>query len=301
MTISYKNTLTAVRSLLFVCIATTYSTSTLAASEPIPSFNYKVLNSFYHDKEDYTQGLQYVYELDGSGQEQGYMYETTGRNGFARLVKYKLGDSKNEVCSDPMPEGAFGEGMTILNDKVYMLTYTEKKLYIYDRNCKRIDEGRIDYPYEGWGITNDGTHLITTDGSSTIRYFEPPAPDASGIKEITTKAINAKINDVDVGKLNELEMINGKIYANIWKTDIIAIIDPKDNGNIKRWINMTGLPMYTAEIERTNEVLNGIAYDAKENRLFVTGKLWPNIFQICLANPKDPADSELLPAKCMGQ
>ncbi|WON75853.1 glutaminyl-peptide cyclotransferase [Serratia sp. UGAL515B_01] len=298
MTFLHTSTITAVRFVLFSCIITTYSQNTLAASVPIPSFNYKALNTFFHDKNDYTQGLQYVYELDREGKEQGYMYETTGRNGFARLVKYRIGNNRDEICEAKMPDEAFGEGMTVLGDKIYVLTYTEKKLYVYGKDCVKIKE--IDYPYEGWGITTDGTDLITTDGSSTVRYFSVN-DETITITENPSKAINAKINGIEVGKLNELEMINGKIYANVWKTDMIVIIDPRDNGNIKRWINMAGLPMYTGEIERTNEVLNGIAYDAKENRLFVTGKLWPNLFEICLSNATNPADPELLPAKCPGQ
>ncbi len=169
-----------------------------------------------------------------------------------------------------LPNQFFGEGVTIYDDKIIQLTWQSRIGFVYDEDSLNL-LWTFNYPTEGWGITHDGTHLIMSDGTSTLYFWDP---------ETFTETNRIEVYDDDgpVVRLNELEYIQGKVYANVWQTDRIAAIDPQ-TGQVVGWIDLEGL----LSLEGTNQpvdVLNGIAYDAEGGRLFVTGKLWPSLFEI---------------------
>jgi glutamine cyclotransferase len=175
-----------------------------------------------------------------------------------------------------LPGQFFGEGITIYGDKIIQLTWQSHVGFVYDKDSFELLE-QFDYPTEGWGITHNGTHLIMSDGTSTLHFLDPLTFEETGQISVFT-------NNGPVDRLNELEYVQGEIYANVWQTDRIARIDP-ETGQVVGWIDLEGL--LTAE-DRTEpvDVLNGIAYDGETDRLFVTGKLWPKLFEIDLIAPE---------------
>ena len=185
----------------------------------------------------------------------------------------KLDLNKGEILKKlPVASQCFAEGITIYQGKIFQLTWTEHKAFVYDLKSFRL-ESELAYDGEGWGLTHDDRQLIRSDGTNQIRFVDP-------VTFKTTRTISVKDNGEPVMELNELEYIKGEIYANIWKSDRIARIDPRD-GKLLGWIDLTGLrPL----VNRPNseDVLNGIAYDVKDERLLVTGKRWPKIFEIRL-------------------
>jgi glutamine cyclotransferase len=199
----------------------------------------------------------------------GFLYEGTGRNGQSSLRKVRLetGEVVHQVNLGPE---FFGEGITIVKDKVYQLTWKSGVGLVYDLNSFRLLQ-KFSYPGEGWGLATDGRELFLSDGTSEIRVLDP---------ENFQEKRRLKVHDgtTRVDQLNELEFVEGQIFANVWHSDRIARISPQ-TGNVVGWIDLTGLlsPVYRLESEA---VLNGIAYDALRKRLFVTGKLWPNVFEI---------------------
>jgi glutamine cyclotransferase len=199
----------------------------------------------------------------------GFLYEGTGRNGQSSLRKVRLetGEVVQQVNLGPE---FFGEGITIVKDKVYQLTWKSGVGLVYDLNSFRLLQ-KFSYPGEGWGLATDGRELFLSDGTSEIRVLDP---------ENFQEKRRLKVHDgtTRVDQLNELEFVEGQIFANVWHSDRIARISPQ-TGNVVGWIDLTGLlsPVYRLESEA---VLNGIAYDALRKRLFVTGKLWPNVFEI---------------------
>lgn len=237
----------------------------LAAKEPIV-YNYKIINTFPHDPTAYTQGLEY---------KDGFLYESTGRKGKSTLRKINLADGKVLKKIDLAPS-YFAEGMTILNNKIYQLTWQNKKGLIYDFNdFKQI--GTFDYgqSLEGWGLANDGKKLIKTDGTEKVWFLDP-----NTLKE--TNFIESYSNKQKVKDLNELEYVNGKIYANVWQKNILLIMNPK-NGAIEGIADLNGLEKEvrkSQKLDPNDDVLNGIAYDKKGDRLFVTGKHWGKLFEI---------------------
>jgi glutamine cyclotransferase len=184
-----------------------------------------------------------------------------------RLVNLETGAVLQEV---PLLEHYFGEGITVLDDRIFQLTWQENTGFVYDQSTFDVLQ-TFSYPHEGWGITHDGERLIVSDGTSTIRFWDPETLAETG-------QINVYDHEGPVIQLNELEYINGEIWANVWLTDRIARISPQ-TGQVVGWIDLTGL-LDASDPEQPADVLNGIAYDEANGRLFVTGKLWPALFEI---------------------
>jgi len=229
---------------------------------PSPVYSYEVINTWHHDPDAFTQGLQYF---------NGELYESTGLNGRSSLRRVDL-ESGKVLQKIDIDKQYFAEGMTILGGKIYQLTYQTHIGFIYDlKTFKQL--GTWHYEGEGWGLTNDGTNLIMTDGTNKINYLDPNTLTIVKTLEVTDEGFL-------VERLNELEYIKGEIYANIWQTDRVARIDPA-TGKVKGWIDLSGLLSAQERTDRV-DVLNGIAYDEKNDRLFVTGKLWPKLFEIKL-------------------
>lgn len=230
---------------------------------PVPTYTYQVVNSYPHDSAAFTQGLLI---------QDGVLYESTGLNGKSSLRKDDLKTGRVLKKLD-VPADYFAEGLADFKGKLYQLTWQAQKGFIYDPNTfKKL--GEFAYTGEGWGLTHDGTSLILSDGSNQIRFIDP-----------TTFKVTRTINVVDSGghpqtQLNELEYIKGEIYANIWQTDYIVRIDPK-TGHLLGWIDLSGL-LTGPTHDNPDAVLNGIAYDAAADKLYVTGKLWPKLFEIRL-------------------
>jgi glutamine cyclotransferase len=228
----------------------------------VPIYTYKIVNTFPHDPEAFTQGLVF---------ENGILYEGTGLYGDSSIRKVDLETGKVfQIYS--LPKQYYGEGITVYKSAIIQLTLESNKGFVYDKN--NFDLLReFSYLTQGWGITHDSDHIIMSDGTSTLYLLNPETFNKIG-------QIEVRDNNVPLKMINELEYVNGKIYANIWKTDNIAIIDPQ-NGRVTGWINLSGL-LGTREYGKPIDVLNGIAYDANTDRLFVTGKLWPLLFEIKL-------------------
>ena len=229
-------------------------------------YNYKIVNTYPHDRKSYTQGLEF---------HNGYLYETTGRKGESWLRKVDI--TTGEVLQQyDLNDTYFGEGMTIFNNQIFWLTWQAKKGFVFDlETFKPIKEFKYEKSLEGWGLTHSESELIKSDGTNKIWFLNP-----NNQKE--KRSIQAYTNKTSLEKLNELEFINGKIYANYWQKPLIAIIDP-NNGIVDGVIDLTGLVKEmkkTQKLEDQDDVLNGIAYDTENNRLFVTGKHWAKLFEI---------------------
>jgi len=222
------------------------------------NYTYNVVNVYPHDPNAFTQGLVI---------EQGVLYEGTGLYGGSTLRRVDL-ETGNVLQSYVLSNEFFGEGITVFGDKIIQLTWQNQKGFVYDKHSFDLLQ-EFSYPTEGWGITTDGSQLIMSDGTATLYFLDPETFETVGQVEVH--------DDGPVTNLNELEYINGEIYANIWRTDKIAIINPQ-TGQVTAWIDLTGI--YTPESSDPNSVLNGIAYDAEGDRLFVTGKLWSQLFEI---------------------
>jgi glutamine cyclotransferase len=233
---------------------------------------YKIVHTYPHDPDAFTQGLLYY---------EGFLYEGTGLYGKSSLRKVELTTGKVVQRLD-LPAAYFGEGITLWKDKLIQLTWQSRIGFVYDRATFQ-QLRTFTYSREGWGITHDGKRLIMSDGSSTLYFWDPET-----FKEIGHLDVDDKGKSVP--DLNELEYIRGEIYANVWQTDRIARISPS-TGHVLGWIDLPGLLP-----ERSQDaVLNGIAYDAKQNRLFITGKKWPKLFEIEMPGmppPKAPAKSK---------
>lgn len=226
----------------------------------VRNYSYKIINTFAHDPGAFTQGLVW---------DEGVLYEGTGLYGKSALRKTKL--KSGEVLKKvKLPDQFFGEGVTIFRNRIIQLSWRSKIGFVYDKNTFNVIR-TFRYDNEGWGITHDGNRLIMSDGSANLYFLDPDT-----FKEIGKIEVRDEIGPVT--KLNELEYIRGQIFANVWKTDRIAMIDPL-NGQVKGWIELQGLTDL-ADGDRSKKTLNGIAYDKKRNRLFVTGKLWPKMYEI---------------------
>ena len=233
----------------------------ISTTQP-PVFSYNVINTYPHDPQAFTQGLV----IDG-----GTLYEGTGQYGRSTLRRVQL--ETGEVLQQHMlPANVFGEGITVFGNRIVQLTWQSHLGYVYDR-ASFAELQTFTYPTEGWGITDDGKQLIMSDGTATLRFLDPQT--FTELRAITVSDPTGPIH-----RLNELEYIDGQIYANVWMTDRIARIDPQ-TGNVTAWIDLTGLLSPADRTPETN-VLNGIAYDADAKRLYVTGKLWPKLFEIKL-------------------
>jgi glutamine cyclotransferase len=232
---------------------------------PAPTYSYTVIQTYPHDPNAFTQGLFYA---------DGYLYESTGLYGSSTLRKVELETGKvlkETVLSDQY----FGEGCTIIDNTVIQLTWQSHVGFVYNKDTLQVQDN-FTYPTEGWGITFNGTCLIMSDGTDILYYLNPQTYQTLGHVQVHDE-------NASVANINELEYINGDIYANIWLTHKIAIINPQ-TGQVKAWINLNGLGN-AASLDSTN-VLNGIAYDKQNNRLFVTGKNWSQLYEIKLVQSK---------------
>jgi glutamine cyclotransferase len=225
-------------------------------------YTYEVVNTFPHDKTAFTQGLVF---LDGK------LLESTGLNGRSTLREVNL--TNGQVLRQvPVPDRYFAEGLAVLGGKAYQLTWQAHEGFVYDEATFRLERD-FTYTGEGWGLATDGHWLILSDGTAQIRFLDP---DNFHVR----RAIEVKLRGQPVSQLNELEYIQGEIFANVWKTDLVVRIDPA-SGAVTGVIDFAGL-LPPADSGADTDVLNGIAYDSATDRLFVTGKLWPKLFQVRL-------------------
>ena len=223
-------------------------------------YGYQIVNIWPHDSNAFTQGLILV---------DGKLLESTGQEGSSSLRSVELETGKVLKKVD-VPPPYFAEGIAMLNGKVYQLTWQHSVGFIYDlQTLERA--GQFDYQGEGWGLTTDGQSLIISDGSNKLKFLDPASFRV-------TKTISVVDGAQPVNQLNELEFVKGEIYANVWHSDRVAVIDPQ-TGRVKAWIDLTGL-MPEGELLDEEAVLNGIAYDQANDKFYVTGKLWPRLFEI---------------------
>jgi len=232
------------------------------SDHPPVLYNYEVVNEYPHDSNAFTQGFEY---------HNGFLYESTGQYGKSSLRKVELETGKVLKKID-IDKKYFAEGMTIFNGKIYQLTWRKNKGFIYDlESFKLLKTFEYQQSKEGWGLTNNGKQLIKTDGTDKMWFLNPETLKEERFIETYTDKRKAE-------KLNELEYINGEVYANIWQQNSILIVNP-DNGAIDGIINLKGLQEKAGQSGEDN-VLNGIAYDKENDRLFVTGKNWNKVFEI---------------------
>ena len=227
-----------------------------------PVYGYDVVRVFPHDVRAFTEGLFY---------EDGVLWESTGLPGHSFVRKEEL-DTGRVLEQHDLPARDFGEGIVRWGPRLYQLTWQEHFGYIYDAASLSV-KASFPYPGEGWALTKDAHHLYMSDGTPDLRVLDPAT-----LKEI--RRIHVTDDGRPIADLNELEWVKGEIYADIWQTNTIARIDPA-TGHVVGWIDLAGL-LPTADYRPNTDVLNGIAYDAAHDRLFVTGKNWPKLFQITL-------------------
>lgn len=240
--------------------ATTGETEPEPAEPPVAYYGYKVVRTYPHDRRNFTQGLAY---------EDGYLYEGTGLYRRSALIKCDL-ENDRIVKRLRLPNRYFGEGITIFDDKIIQLTWKSQVAFVYDKTTFR-ELDRFTYHGQGWGLTTDGTRLILSDGTAVLRFFDPNTYAETG-------QVRVHYNGRPLQQINELQYINGKVYANVLPTDYIAIICP-ETGRVTGWINLTGLYIRPKNSSSDN-VLNGIAYIPETARLLVTGKRWPRVYEI---------------------
>jgi glutamine cyclotransferase len=247
--------------LLFVVVAMGTIGFVKPEQPPVPTFGFEVVRSFPHDRQAFTQGLIY---------RDGWLYEGTGLNGRSGIRKVKL-DTGEVVQVQPLDQQHFGEGITDWKGSLIQLTWRSEIGFVYDLETFQQTK-TFRYRGEGWGLTHDRTRLIMSDGSAQLRFLDPGTFQETG--RITVREPRGP-----VAELNELEYIDGEIFANVWQTERIVRISPKD-GRVTGWIDLAGL--LPASEREADAVLNGIAHDPASGRLFVTGKLWPRLFEIKL-------------------
>jgi len=229
----------------------------------IPTYGVEVIHTYPHDPTAYTEGLFYL---------DGYLYESTGLEQHSSIRKVKLETGAVLQKLDISPQ-YFGEGIVNWHDRLISLTWKSHIGFIFDLATFR-QQGQFRYEGEGWALTQDGQQILMSDGTPQIRFINPQT-----LKE--TGRITVTLDGKPVRNVNELEWVKGEIYANVWQTDWILRIDPHD-GHVVGLINLAGLLRPSDRIPGHTDVLNGIAYDAKGDRLFVTGKNWPKLFEIRL-------------------
>ena len=249
--------------LTLICLLVLFA-QTLAAQEPV-RYGFRVLETYPHNIDAFTQGLLY---------EDGYLYEGTGKNGLSSLSRIDL-ESGEVLASTALGQRYFGEGIENVDGKMYQLTWRSHLVFVYDMDTFEQLETHYNAT-EGWGLAYNNEQLILSDGSATLRFIDPEG-------FVTTSEITVTLNGNPVSNLNELEYINGEIWANVWQTDFILRIDPT-TGNVNSLVDLTGLSSQTRQ-GSAEAVLNGIAWDAAGERLFVTGKHWGNLFEIELVDP----------------
>jgi glutaminyl-peptide cyclotransferase len=232
----------------------------------VPVYTYRIIHAYPHDTAAFTQGLLF---------DSGFLYEGTGNRGKSSVRKVELETGK-VLQIQKLPDEYFGEGITLNGETIVQLTWLSNTGLVFDKKSFSLLR-KFSYTGEGWGITNDGARLIMSNGSSTLTFLDRETLSPAGSIEIQD-------GDTPIDELNELEYINGKILANVYRTEKIVIINPA-NGRVTGWIDLTGL-LQTRTYSGQVSVLNGIAHDAQTGRLFVTGKYWPFLFEIKL-EPKN--------------
>lgn len=236
--------------------------TTTAVSARTPTYSFEVVQSYPHDPKAFTQGL--VWHEDR-------LFESTGQVGQSNIREVEL-NSGRVIRQQDLEAPHFGEGIVLFGDKLYEITWTSGKAFVYDWKTFRRT-GEFTYEGEGWGLTTDGSAIIMSNGTSSVVWRDP-------VTFAVQKTITVSDHGTPVSQLNELEWVKGEIWANIWQSEQIARIDPA-TGNVTGWIDLAGI---LPSIDRTGseDVMNGIAYDAVRDRLFVTGKLWPKLYEIKL-------------------
>lgn len=235
--------------------------SNAAKGPPIPVYTYKVVHTYPHDPNAFTEGLFYL---------NGYLYESTGLEGHSSIRKVRL-ETGEVVLTHDVPPEYFGEGITYWGNRLIGLTWKSQIGFVYNLRSFAV-EGQFKYPGEGWALTRNDQELIMSDGTSDLRVLDPKT-----LREVRRIHVTARGRPLD--QLNELEWMQGSVLANIWQTDWIARIDP-GTGEVIAWIDLSGILPQQDRIVGHTDVLNGIAYDSSKDRLFVTGKLWPKLFEI---------------------
>jgi len=242
---------------------------TTHADTTVTIYTYKIISEYPHDINAFTEGLVF---------ENGFLYEGTGSYGGSSIRKVRL-ETGEVLQIHQMPTIYFGEGIAIYQNRIIQLTFTSRIGFIYDKTSfDSLDA--FYYPTEGWGLTYDGTSLIMSDGTSMLRFWDPVT-----LQQVDS--IQVFDDTLAVTQLNELEYVKGKIYANVWKLDRIAIISPQ-TGRVEGWIDLSGI-LTSAPQTPLPDVLNGIAYDKDTDRLFVTGKYWPKLFEIQILPKAGPS------------
>ncbi len=249
----------SLRSLLLLLLAA----APFAAQAATPVYDYKVVRIFPHDVNAFTEGLFY---------EDGLLWESTGLPGHS-FVRKEVLDTGRVLEQHDLPAADFGEGIVRWRDRLYQLTWQQHFGYIYDPASLNV-KGTFQYRGEGWALTEDARHIYMSDGTPDLRVLDPATLHEE-------RRIHVTDEGRPVGNLNELEWVKGEIFADIWQTNLIARIDPA-SGHVVGWIDLAGLLPRADVIPGHTDVLNGIAYDAARDRLFITGKNWPKLFQITL-------------------
>jgi glutamine cyclotransferase len=253
-----KPTATA-SAILALVLASCVSTAAVAA---IPVYGFIVKNTYPHDPQAFTQGLFF---------RDGQLYETTGIIGRSTLRRVELKSGK-VVQKTELPKEVFGEGSTAVGENILGLTWQSKTGYVFDAKTFAM-KAKFPYEGEGWGLASDAKNVYMSDGSASIRVLDPGT-----LKELRRVQVTAEGKPID--SLNELEIVDGELFANVWGTDVIARIDPA-SGKVTGWIDLTNLlPREQRGTNSVDAVLNGIAYDGKHRKLYVTGKFWPKLFEI---------------------
>ena len=225
-----------------------------------PTSTYQIVNVYPHDPRAFTQGLVF---------REGVLFESTGQRGQSTIRKVQL-ETGEILAQRQLDSQYFGEGLAESRGRLIQLTWQAGKAFVYQPDTLEL-ERTFDYRGEGWGLTATDEHLIMSDGSTLLRFF-----DADTFTE--TRGVVVRDAGRPVGNLNELEVVKGEVYANVWHSDRVARVDPV-SGTVRGWIDLSGL-LAPGEVSDSEAVLNGIAYDATGDRLFVTGKLWPKLFEI---------------------
>ena len=234
--------------------------SNLLAQATTPVDTYRVVNAYPHDPAAYTQGLIY---------RDGFLYESTGLNGRSSLRKVRL-ETGEVIQQHRVDQAHFAEGLAEWKGQLIQLTWQSNIAFVYDVSTLSPRQ-TLSYPGEGWGLAHDGKQFVLSDGTDQLRFLD--SDTFREIRRVSVSDRRARVRD-----LNELEYVRGEVYANVWHTDRIARISPQ-TGAVIRWIDLRGLMSAGYRLD-SEAVLNGIAYDAANNRLFVTGKLWPRLFEI---------------------
>lgn len=237
------------------------------AAPSIPTYDFKVVRSYPHDQQAFTQGLLY---------RDGFLYESTGLNGKSSIRKVNLETGK-VLQSKDIPPQYFGEGLTAWKDTLVGITWQTQTGFVFDLATFEL-RNQFAYPGEGWGLAQNGKELVLSDGSATLRFLDPKT-------FLEVRRVKVTADGIAVDQINELEVVGDEIFANIWHTNTIARID-QNTGKIVGWIDLAKLYPEAGKGATSENVLNGIAYDADKKRLFVTGKLWPKLYEIKLVARK---------------